>query len=107
VRYNGPEEAAAVYAEIETAIAIEREAGVARWTDAFRPGPQALRYRTFLGMGALFAQQCTGVVRVDACLADLAYADFDFDLRDLLPLSPSVRRTSSRTVRLTRFEECS
>ncbi|BGO92267.1 hypothetical protein NBRC10512_001187 [Rhodotorula toruloides] len=61
VRYNGPEEAAAVYAEIETAIAIEREAGVTRWSDAFRPGPQALRYRTFLGMGALFAQQCTGV----------------------------------------------
>ncbi|BGP25437.1 hypothetical protein JCM10295v2_004362 [Rhodotorula toruloides] len=61
VRYNGPEEAVAVYAEIETAIAIEREAGVTRWSDAFRPGPQALRYRTFLGMGALFAQQCTGV----------------------------------------------
>ncbi|BGP32940.1 hypothetical protein JCM10296v2_004726 [Rhodotorula toruloides] len=40
----------AVYAEIETAIAIEREAGVTRWSDAFRPGPQALRYRTFLGM---------------------------------------------------------
>ncbi|BGP71192.1 putative Sugar transporter STL1 (putative) [Rhodotorula toruloides] len=73
LRYNGPEEAAAVYAEIETAIAIEREAGVTRWSDAFRPGPQALRYRTFLGMGALFAQQCTGVsLEADAQLAPRA-----------------------------------
>ncbi|BGP40963.1 hypothetical protein JCM10450v2_004968 [Rhodotorula kratochvilovae] len=61
IRYNGVEEAEIIFAEIETAIAMEQQVAVHSWFDAFRPGPQSFRYRTFLGMGALFAQQATGV----------------------------------------------
>lgn len=62
------------------AIAMEQQAAVHSWFDAFRGGPQKcvlalllrsaraltvsthrFRYRTLLGMGALFAQQMTGV----------------------------------------------
>ncbi|GAA6007633.1 sugar porter family MFS transporter [Rhodotorula paludigena] len=61
VRYNGKEEAEIIFAEIEMAIAMEQQAAVHSWFDAFRGGPQKFRYRTLLGMGALFAQQMTGV----------------------------------------------
>ncbi|GAA5979691.1 hypothetical protein JCM11641_004055 [Rhodosporidiobolus odoratus] len=61
VRYNGEAEAEFIYNEIETAIALEADVKVHRWSDAFRPNNQGFRYRTFLGMGALFAQQMTGV----------------------------------------------
>ncbi|BGP17076.1 hypothetical protein JCM10213_006894 [Rhodosporidiobolus nylandii] len=61
VRYNGEEEAEFIFAEIETALALEASAQVSSWFDAFRPDSSGTRFRTFLGMGALFAQQMTGV----------------------------------------------
>ncbi|GAA6021792.1 hypothetical protein JCM10207_002061 [Rhodosporidiobolus poonsookiae] len=61
VRYNGEQDAEFIFKEIETAIAMEADVKVHRWSDAFRPNDQAFRYRTLLGMGALFAQQMTGV----------------------------------------------
>lgn len=61
IRYNGEAVGLEILNEIETALALESSVEVARWSDAFKPNDQCFRYRTLLAMGALFAQQATGV----------------------------------------------
>ncbi|ORY89686.1 general substrate transporter [Leucosporidium creatinivorum] len=61
IRYNGEAVGLEILNEIETALALESSVEVARWSDAFKPNGQCFRYRTLLAMGALFAQQATGV----------------------------------------------
>lgn len=96
VRYNGEQEAAFIYHEIEAAIALEADVKAHTWSDVFKV-EGGFRYRTLLGMASLFFQQMTGVNVISCVLLSffissqgdvLTFSYFFLSLPSFHPTSP-------------------